>query len=149
MPSLSNRGLMMRVSMAGIALGAWLITGHTWAADIPSGYLGGWVTGSDDCSDIFTSRAGRLSYRKPINAFAPAILVTPRQIATPTTRCTVLGVAQVDDRTQVRLSCATPVAVDTTQALFRLEPDGTLKRFLNATDTRGSTYRRCPLGQSQ
>jgi hypothetical protein len=132
-----------RVWCVAGALTACVMSVPCAAADIPSGYIGGWVTGSDTCGDVFTGHGDRLAYRKPVDAFAPAILVSPRQIATPTTRCAVVRVRPVDDRIQVRLSCATSVAVDTIETLFRLEPDGTLKRFLNEKDHTGSTYRHC------
>jgi hypothetical protein len=104
---------------------------------------GAWIQGGERCEEVFTRAGKSLSFKKPVDSFAPAFIISGNQVRTPNASCRIKGSKQSGDRRILALVCATSVAVDEAQA--RLEPlaDGTLRRYLNAADKVGTKYERC------
>ena len=91
-------------------------------------------------------RAGKsIAFKKPINVFAPALIITGNRLRTPTTSCTIKGMKPAGERRVLSLQCATAVAVEPVRALIGTSSDGSLVRYLNEQDSTGSSYKRCTL----
>jgi hypothetical protein len=105
---------------------------------------GAWVQ-DGSCDETF-ARAGKgISFKKPINVFAPALIITGNRLRTPTASCTIKAVKPEGQRRVLSLQCATAVAVEPVRALIGSSSDGLLVRYLNEQDSTGSSYKRCTL----
>jgi hypothetical protein len=104
---------------------------------------GAWIQGGERCEEVFTRAGKSFSFKKPVNTFAPAFIISGNQVRTPNASCRIKGSKRSGDRHILALVCATSVAVD--EAPARPEPlaDGTLRRYLNAADKVGTKYERC------
>jgi hypothetical protein len=103
---------------------------------------GAWVQGME-CTDVFTRSGKAVSFKKPVNVFASAFIISGSQIRTPQASCRIKGVKRSGERRLLNLACATPVALDEAPAILAPSADGTLHRYLNAADTTGTRYQRC------
>jgi hypothetical protein len=105
---------------------------------------GAWVQEGTSCAEVFSWKGGRASYKKPIDAFAPAFLVTGQQIQGPQASCRVISTKPLNDRTILILGCATSVALGRTEAAIRLDSGGNvLERYMSLTDPLAERYTRC------
>ena len=105
---------------------------------------GAWIQ-DGSCDETF-ARAGKIiSFKKPVNVFAPALIITGNRLRTPTASCTIKAVKPAGDRRVLSLQCATAVAVEPLRALIGTSSDGSLVRYLNEQDSTGSSYKRCTL----
>ena len=105
---------------------------------------GAWILDGSQCDVVFARTGSSASFRKPIDAFAPAFIISGNQIRTPNASCRIKGSKKAGDRHIMTLACATSVSVDDVPASFELMADGTLRRYLNDEDKVGSKYERCP-----
>jgi hypothetical protein len=105
---------------------------------------GAWVQ-DGSCEETF-ARAGKgISFKKPVNVFAPALIITGNRLRTPTASCTIKAVKPEGERRVLSLQCATAVAVEPVRAVIGTSSDGLLVRYLNEQDSTGSSYKRCTL----
>jgi hypothetical protein len=105
---------------------------------------GAWVQ-DGSCDEIF-ARAGKgISFKKPVNVFAPALIITGNRLRTPTASCTIKAVKPAGERRVLSLQCATAVAVEPVRAVIGTSSDGLLVRYPNEQDSTGSSYKRCTL----
>jgi hypothetical protein len=134
---------------AGIARAAVLALGIALGAVLPANAVeakleGAWIQ-DGTCDETF-ARAGKgTSFKKPINVFAPAFIITGNRLRTPTASCSIKSVKPRGDRRVLSLQCSTAVAVEPVTAIIGTSADGSLVRYLNDQDSIGSNYKRCPL----
>ena len=136
---------MARLTTAGALVFCLAQTGAmSTAASAERALTGAWIQGVELCGQVFTGAGNSVSFKKPVNAFAPAFIISGNQVRTPQASCRIKGAKRSGDRRILALACATSVSVGEVPA--RLEPlaDGTLRRYLNDQDTTGSKYERCP-----
>src|SRR5215212_6596369 len=70
-----------------------------------SGLEGAWLQ-DGACAETF-SRAGKgIAFKKPVNVFAPAFIITGNRLRTPTASCSIKAVKTVGDRRVLSLQCA-------------------------------------------
>jgi hypothetical protein len=120
----------------GVAFG-----GIPRASAVEPGLEGAWV--QDGNCEVF-SRAGRsISFKKPVDMFAPAFIIAGNRLRTPTASCTIKSAKPAGARRVLLLQCATAVAVEPVRALVGASSDGSLVRYLNDEDSTGSHYKRC------
>src|SRR5687768_10413197 len=118
------------VHTAALALCIALAAGISRAEAIEAGLTGAWVQGMQ-CEEVF-ARAGKgISFKKPVNAFAPAFIISGDRLRTPQASCRIKKVKSAGDRRIVTLGCATTVAVDEVTAVLAPFADGSLRRYLN------------------
>jgi hypothetical protein len=88
----------------GIALGAVLP-----ANAVEAKLEGAWIQ-DGTCDETF-ARAGKgISFKKPINVFAPAFIITGNRLRTPTASCSIKSVKPRGNRRVLSLQCSTAVA---------------------------------------
>ena len=95
------------------------------------------------CADVYSSAGKGTSFRKPVDIFAPAFIVSGNRLRTPMASCRIKSVRPTGDRQLLVLDCANAVSVDEVRVLMATLPDGSLRRYFNDQDTTGTPYQRC------
>jgi hypothetical protein len=134
---------------AGIARDAVLALGIALGAVSPANAVeakleGAWIQ-DGSCDETFARAGKNIAFKKPVNVFAPALIITGNRLRTPTASCTIKAVKPAGERRMLSLQCATGVAVEPVRALIGTSSDGSLVRYLNEQDSTGSSYKRCTL----
>ncbi len=112
-------------------------------AGLPA-YQGAWVLSGRDCAELFSVTGRNLSFRKPVDLFAPAFIVSGQRLRTPMASCRVRSIRAVDGRDHLDLDCANAVAANDVRVIMAPGKDGTLTRYYSDQDPTGIAYRRCP-----
>ncbi|WP_410055130.1 hypothetical protein [Microvirga sp. Mcv34] len=127
-------GLCIAVSVAG--------TGAMAQGDL-SAYQGTWLERGPECAEVFSDGGKGTAFKKPVDIFVPAIIVSGGRLRTPSASCRIKSIRPAGDRQLLVLDCANAVAGNEVRVLMALQPDGSLKRFSNEQDTLGTRYERC------
>ena len=106
-------------------------------------YRGAWLAGGPDCAEVYSSGGKGTSFKKPIDIFAPAFIISGNRLRTPQASCRIRSVRPSGDRQHLVLDCANAVAGNEVRVLMAPQPDGSLKRYFNEQDTAGTSYQRC------
>lgn len=133
-----------RATGLGLALAttAGISSGMSAQPDL-SGYQGAWVEQSLSCDKMFVTGSKGVSFRKPVNIFVPAFIISGNRIRTAQASCRILAVRPDGDREVLKLSCENSISSDDITATFARAADGSLKRFFDDNDKTGSRYERC------
>lgn len=129
--------------LVGLGLAAFFGASALVAKEGLDRYQGAWLQGSTDCAEVFTFSGKKASFKKPIDVFAPAFIISGDRLRTPSANCRIKSVRPSDGRDMLLLDCVNAVAGAEVRALVAPQPDGSLKRFFNAQDTMGSSYNQC------
>jgi hypothetical protein len=89
-------GLAGLVSLASVA---------AWAGGIDRRLFGAWTAAPADCSKTFRRNGSSYVYRPPIDVFAPAFIIEPERIATPTGECRVANIVKSANSYDFTLDC--------------------------------------------
>jgi hypothetical protein len=128
----------------GFALAATPMASGASAAEAGlSAYQGAWLAQGSSCADIFASKGQGTSFKKPVDIFAPAFIVSGNRLRTPMASCRIKSVRATGDRQVLTLACANAVSTDEVKVVMSASPDGSLKRYFNDQDNVGSSYQRC------
>jgi hypothetical protein len=138
-------GVAGMTGKVGLGLGiAYLALSSTaFAQSSPSTLQGAWLAQGSSCAEVYASAGTRPSFKRPVDIFAPAFIVSGNSLRTPMASCRIRSVRPVGNRHSVHLSCANAVAGSDVRVLMSLAPDGSLKRYFNEQDTIGTSYQRC------
>ena len=129
---------------AGLALAASVAASSTIAAEAGlSAYQGAWLAQGPSCADVYSSTGKGASFKKPVDVFAPAFIVTGNRLRTPLASCRIKSVKPSGTHQVLALDCATAVSVGDVRVLVATLPDGSLRRYFNDQDTRGTGYQQC------
>jgi hypothetical protein len=108
-----------------------------------SGFQGAWLSGSTDCADVYSSAGKGASFKRPVDIFAPAFIVSGNRLRTPQATCRIRSTRPTGDRQVLVLDCANAVAGNEVRVLMASQPDGSLRRYFNEQDTTGTEYKKC------
>jgi hypothetical protein len=108
-----------------------------------SGFQGAWLSGSADCADVYSSAGKGVSFKRLVDIFAPAFIVSGNRLRTPQATCRIRSTRPTGDRQVLVLDCANAVAGNEVRVLMALQPDGSLRRYFNEQDTTGTEYKKC------
>ena len=139
-------GVTRYVRATGLGLGlAASVAGSvgTAAETAPAALQGAWLQQSFSCARVYSPAGKSVSFIKPVNAFAPAFIISGRRLRTPLASCRIRLVKPGADRQVLALDCATTVAANEVVAFIAPMPDGTLSRFADDEDRIGTPYKRC------
>jgi hypothetical protein len=136
-------GKSLRASALVLCLAS--LGGISTAAAVEAALTGAWARDASECKELFSRTGKNLAFKKPVDAFAQAFILSGSQIRTPGASCRIKGVKRSGDRRTLALVCTTSVSDDEVPAAFALLEDGTLRRYLNDADKAGSKYERCSL----
>jgi len=127
----------------GLGLAYLALSSVAFAQSTPSTLQGAWLAQGSSCEEVYASAGSRTSFKRPVDIFAPAFIVSGNSLRTPMASCRIRSVRPAGDRHSVHLSCANAVAGNDVRVLMALMPDGSLKRYFNEQDTTGTSYQRC------
>jgi hypothetical protein len=128
----------------GLVLGlAAAVPDATAAESGMAAYQGAWLSQGPDCTDVYASAGKGTSFKKPVDIFAPAFIVSGNRLRTPMASCRIKSVKPSGDRQMLVLDCANAVAGNEVRVLLAPSPDGSLRRYFNEQDTIGTMYQRC------
>ena len=108
-----------------------------------SAYQGAWVLEGRDCADVYASAGKAASFKKPVDIFAPAFIISGKRLRTPMATCSIQSVRPTGDRQLLILDCANAVAGQEVRVSMAPQPNGVLRRYSNEQDPTGTGYRRC------
>lgn len=136
---------MRVVSFAAAGLGVVMsfAASGTMAQGGLSGLQGAWLSGSAECADVYSSSGKGTTFKKPVDIFAPAFIISGNSLKTPQASCRIKSSRPGADHQLLVLNCTNAVAGNEVRAFMTLEPDGSLRRYLNELDTTGTAYKRC------
>ena len=132
---------LVRIASLGLAASA-AVSGAMAQGGL-SGYQGAWLAGGADCAEVYSSAGKGTSFKKPVDIFAPAFVVSGNRLRTPQASCRIKSAKPHGDRQRLVLDCAKAVAGNEVRLLMAPQPDGSLKRYFNEHDTSGTAYQRC------
>jgi hypothetical protein len=128
----------------GLALAASVAASGTLAAEAGlSAYQGAWLASGPDCAEVYSSAGKGTSFKKPVDIFAPAFIISGTRLRTPQASCRIKSVKPTGDRQFLVLDCANAVAGNEVRVLMAPDLDGALRRYFNEQDTTGTKYLRC------
>jgi AraC-like DNA-binding protein len=130
-------------AVLGLGLAILVRAPDAWAVQASlSDYQGAWVLEGRDCTDVYASGGKATAFKKPIDIFAPAFIVSGRRLRTPMASCQIKSVRPTGDRQLLLLDCTNAVAGNEVRVLMA-PASGSLKRYYNEQDTTGVGYQRC------
>jgi hypothetical protein len=134
-----------RVGATGLGLGLAALAGgvSAMAQTGLSGYQGAWLAGGPDCAEVYSPNGKGSSFKKPVDIFAPAFIVSGNRLKTPQASCRIKSIKPAGTRQVLVLDCTNIMAGHEVKVLMATFPGGSLKRYFNEQDTAGSEYQRC------
>jgi AraC-like DNA-binding protein len=130
-------------AVLGLSLAILARTPDAWAVQASlSDYQGAWVLEGRGCADVYASGGKATAFKKPVDIFAPAFIVSGRRLRTPMASCQIRSVRPAGDRQLLLLDCANAVAGNEVRVLMAPASEA-LKRYYNDQDTIGVGYQRC------
>jgi hypothetical protein len=133
----------VRATWLGLGLAAFAAVSGARAQGGLAAYQGAWLQRGPECAEIYSSAGQGTSFKKPVDIFAPAFIVSGSRLRTPTASCRIKSVRPTGERQLLILDCANAVAGNEVRVLMMPQPDGSLKRYFNEQDTLGTRYERC------
>jgi hypothetical protein len=131
-------------ALLGLALVASVAVPRATAAEANlSAFQGSWLSGIPNCAEVYAEAGKGTSFRRPVNIFAPAFIVSGNRLRTPMASCRIKSATPKGDRQLLLLDCANVVAGGEVKVLMSPLPDGTLRRYLGDQDAVGTEYQRC------
>ena len=127
----------------GLALAGPVAVSDTLAQTGLSGYQGAWLASGPECAEVYSSAGKGTSFKKPVDIFAPAFIVSGNRLRTPMASCRIKAIQPTGDRQRLVLHCANAVAGNEVRVLMTSDSDGSLRRYFNEQDTTGTKYQRC------
>ncbi|MBN4098381.1 hypothetical protein JX003_29695 (plasmid) [Methylobacterium sp. OT2] len=134
---------MLRATVLG--LGLTILVGVPSARAAEGGltdYQGAWVLEGRACEDVYASDGKAQAYKKPVDIFAPAFIVSGKQLRTPMAACRIKSVRPAGNRQSLLLDCTNAVSGNAVTVLMA-PANGVIRRYYNAGDTTRVSYRRC------
>ncbi|GJE33979.1 hypothetical protein [Methylobacterium oxalidis] len=107
------------------------------------GYQGAWLLEGRDCAEVYSSGGKVTAFKKPVDIFAPAFMVSGKRLRTPMASCQIKSVRPAGDRQVLLLNCANSVAGNEVRVLMAPSQNGALRRYYSDQDPTGVAYRRC------
>ena len=130
--------------LAGLGLAACVAgAGPLSAQGTPAGFQGAWVLEGRDCGDVYASAGKATAFKKPLDIFAPAFIISGNRLRTPMASCRIKAAQPTGNRQLLVLDCANSVASNEVRAFMAPESSGSLRRYYRAQDPTGVGYRRC------
>jgi len=110
----------------GAAGGLALLAGGavSLAESIDSRLVGAWTTSQADCKRLFIRSGGRFAFRQPVDKFAQAAIIGPREIRAPASTCRVQKLAHEDGVVKITAECNDTISYTTQNVEIRIKADG-------------------------
>jgi hypothetical protein len=76
-----------------------------WAESLDHRLIGAWLTSASDCAKVFEKRGGRINFRQPIDQFATAFIIGPKEVIASGGHCRIDKVSHATNVTTLSLDC--------------------------------------------
>ncbi len=106
-------------------------------------FQGAWVEEGFACEGVFTATRRAVAFKRPASAFAPAFIISGRQLSTPLASCRIVGQKASGERQILNLHCTTSIASDSARAVLAPAPGGGIFRYLSPDGEVAAKYQRC------
>jgi hypothetical protein len=137
---------MANIRAVGAVLLSILITSITSdvAEALDQRLIGAWASSASDCKELFEGRAGRLSFRRPINNFTSAFIVGVREVVAVNQTCTINGVSSTADYLKLKLECRDSISYIPIDARVKILSDARISWGDAASDPSiDAQFERC------
>src|SRR3954469_23182610 len=107
---------MRVVGLVGVArfclgLAAMVAASETRAAETNfSNFQGSWLAQGLSCAEVYSAAGKGTSFKKPLDIFAQAFIVSGSRLRTPMASCRVKSVKANKDRQRIVLDCTNAIA---------------------------------------
>nr|WP_279306587.1 hypothetical protein [Microvirga solisilvae] len=108
-----------------------------------SNIQGAWLSGGADCAEVYSSNGKGVSFKKPVDIFAPAFIIVGNRLRTPQATCQIKSAKPSGSRHLLLLNCSNAVSGSEVRILMAREADGSLRRYFNEEDSIGTEYKHC------
>jgi hypothetical protein len=106
-------------------------------------YQGAWLAEGPDCTEVYSSTGKGASFKKPLDLFAPAFIISGNRLRTPQATCRIKSIRPSGDRQRISLDCANAVAGNDVTVFMARGPDGSIRRYFDEQDPIGHLYKSC------
>jgi hypothetical protein len=128
----------------GLGLATSVVMSSTMAAEANlTSYQGAWLAEGPDCAEVYSSTGKGASFKKPLDLFAPAFIISGNRLRTPQATCRIRSSRPSGDRQRISLDCANAVAGNDVRVFMARGPDGSIRRYFNEQDPIGHLYKSC------
>jgi hypothetical protein len=104
---------------------------------------GAWLEPGLSCEAVFAHTGKGIAFRRPVDIFAPAFILSGDRLTTPQAICRIRSSKPAEGRRILSLDCANRVAVGDVTLRMSLSDDGSLRRYFDDEDQVGRAYKRC------
>src|SRR3712207_6289720 len=98
------------VAVLGLGLAASAGMSAAMAQGGLSSYQGAWLSGGTDCAEVYSSAGKGTSFKRPVDIFAPAFIISGNRLRTPQASCRIKSVRPDGDRQLLTLDCANAIS---------------------------------------
>jgi hypothetical protein len=121
-----------------------LIALPCFAESLDHRLIGAWLTSAADCAKVFEKRGGRINFRQPIDQFATAFIIGPREVIASGGRCRIDKVSHAINVTTLSLDCNNTVGYAQQTSRFTILSDTKIQYDASGDSLLGVNYERCP-----
>lgn len=108
-----------------------------------SAMIGAWSLTPSDCTKLFERRGGALAFRQPVDKFAQAAIIEPRQFILPSSVCQVQSVSHQKDAITVKAECNDSISYTPQTIQIKLRSGGEIVYSPNADVSLDTTLIKC------
>lgn len=103
----------------------------------------GYVAVGTRCEDVFTRSKSGMVFKRNVDAFAPAFIVSGKTLRTPVATCRLQKSTAKGDLRELQFECASPISYVPVKVYFRKGENDSLIRQASETEAIGNRYERC------
>lgn len=115
------------------------------AAALDPRLLGAWASSAADCQKLFVRSGGALTYRRPVDQFAQAVIIEPGQIRSPTGVCRIVSVGRDKNGVVASLDCQDSISFRSETVHFKVRSGAEIVYSPTGDASLDTTYLKCQL----
>ncbi len=115
------------------------------AAGLDARLFGAWASSAADCQKLFVRNGGALTYRRPVDQFAQAVIIEPSQIRSPTGVCRIVSVGRDKNGVVASLDCQDSISFRSETVHFKIRNGAEIVYSPTGDTSLDTTYLKCRL----
>jgi hypothetical protein len=136
---MSSRAVAGAIGLAGVITGG----SGSFADSIDARLYGAWTTSQADCSRTFVKSGAGFAYRRPVDKFAQAAIIGPRDIRLPSSTCRVQRVSHEKDVIKIAADCNDSISYTTQNVQIKVTSGGEIVYSPTGDPTLETTFVKC------
>ena len=129
-----------RLTGAAVMLGSSIFSGAEAQAFELSG---AWATHTDLCSQVFTTKDGRVVYTELSELFGSGFIIDGDRIRGKAATCTIKSKKQEGDSLELSAACASSIMTQDVKFSLKIIDDNTIARLFPEISGMSINYSRC------